>query len=301
MIKNILVIRNDRFGEFLLNLPAIRALKEAYPQAKITLAVNLTVYELAGLVECVDQVIVWGQIKKDLRKHKFDLVVILNPTKEAHIASFLAGIPVRLGYDRKWGFLLTKKIKDTKHLGDRHEVECNLELVNSVGAHTQNKSLSIKVNKSYYPEFAERKIIAIHPFTSDLLKQWTIDRFKELAQRITKELKLEVIIVGLSLTTLNTGRGVIDMTNKTTLVELAALLSRCFLLISGDSGPVHLAAAVGTQVIALFRNDLPGKTAQRWGPWGQGHVVIEKSNLEDISVDEVLEIVRSKYDKEKKG
>jgi len=292
MIKNILVIRTDRFGEFLLNIPAIRALKELYPQAKLTLAVNLIVYELAGLVECVDQVVVWEQIKKYLRKNKFDLAVILNPTKEAHMASFLAGIPMRLGYDRKWGFLLTHKIKDTKHLGDRHEVECNLELVNLIGAHTQNKSFLIKSSESYFPEFAGKKIIAMHPFTSDPVKQWPAERFKVLAQRIKHELKLEVIIIGLSLTNSNIDRSIIDMTNKTTLVELAALLKRCSLLISGDSGPVHLAAAVGTPVIALFRNDLPGKTARRWGPWGDGHRVIEKNSLNDISVNEVLAQVK---------
>jgi len=71
-------------------------------------------------------------------------------------------------------------------------------------------------------------------------------------------------------------------------------LKRCALLVSGDSGPVHLAAAVGTPIVALFRNDLPGKTSKRWGPWGKGHTVIEKENLEDISVDEVFEKVKQR-------
>ncbi|MDD5409009.1 MAG: glycosyltransferase family 9 protein, partial [Candidatus Omnitrophica bacterium] len=135
--------------------------------------------------------------------------------------------------------------------------------------------------------------VAIHPFTSDPLKQWPVERFMELAERITRELGIKVVIVGLTM-----GRskeiisaprndGIVDMVNKTSLVELAALLKRCSLLISCDSGPVHLAACVGTPVLALFRNDLPGKTSRRWGPWGEGHTVIEKGNLLDISVDEV--------------
>ena len=266
-IKNILAIRDDRFGEFLLNIPALRALKESFPQAKLTLAVNSVVYELAKEIKFVDQVVVWDEVKKDLRKHKFDLCVVLNPTKEAHIASFLSGIPMRVGYDRKWGRLLTHRLKDTKHLGNRHEVDCNLELVRLIGARTQDKSLSIKIDESFFPEFTAKKIVAIHPFTSDPVKQWPPERFKELAQRIKDELKVEVVIVGLFLNPLNI-RNIIDMTNKTSLPELAALLKRCSLLISGDSGPVHLASAVGTPVIALFRNDLPGKAARRWGPWG---------------------------------
>ncbi|MDP2927668.1 MAG: glycosyltransferase family 9 protein [Candidatus Omnitrophota bacterium] len=293
MIKRILVIRNDRFGEFLLNIPAIRALKERYPQAELTLAVNSTVSELATAVECVDQVVVWDQIRKGLRKHRFDLCVVLNPTKEAHQSIFLAGIPVRVGYDRKWGFLLTHKLKDTKHQGSRHEVDCNLELVGLLGAKTQDLSLAIKVNDNLYKYFINQKIVIIHPFTSDPVKQWPIERFGELAQRIIQEMKVKVVLVGRvedrGQSPLGTvPLGTIDLINKTSLVELAALLKRGSLVVSGDSGPMHLAASVGTPVIALFRNDLPGKTAQRWGPWGEGHIVIEKSNLEDISVEEVL-------------
>ena len=82
-----------------------------------------------------------------------------------------------------------------------------------------------------------------------------------------------------------------NLTGKTTLVELASILKNSKLLISGDSGPVHLACAVGTPVIALFRNDIPGKGPKRWGPWGEGNVVIEKKSLLDISVDEVFKAI----------
>jgi ADP-heptose:LPS heptosyltransferase len=324
--KNILVIRNDRFGEFLLNIPAIRALKEAYPQAKLTLAVNPLVKELAQAIECVDAVVVWDdKFRKGMRKQKFDACLVLNPTKEAHWSAFITRIPVRVGYNRKWGFLLTHKLKDTKHLGDRHEVDCNLELVNLIasprrgGARNDEKDvcprndgvLRLPRNDKY--EFLAGAI-AIHPFTSDPVKQWSVERFKELAQRIKRELGLNVVMVGLIIgkdkeiasapaAPRNDEKdvcprndeiddGIVNMVNKTSLVELAALLKCCSLLISGDSGPVHLAAAVGTPVIALFRNDLPGKTARRWGPWGQGHVVIEKSSLNDISLDEVLEAMK---------
>jgi ADP-heptose:LPS heptosyltransferase len=299
MIKNILVIRNDRMGELLLNIPAMRALKETYPQARLSLAVNSAVCELAGAVECVDQVVVWDEVRGNLRKYKFDLCVVLNPTKEAHWAVFWAGIPVRVGYDRKWGFLLTHKLKDTKHQGMRHEVDCNLELVGLLGAFMQNKSISIKVDETLFPELSVQKIIAIHPFTSDPVKQWPIQRFKELARRITQEVRAKVVFVGRVEdqgvpAVIDAGDSITNMINKTSLVELAALLKRCSLLISCDSGPMHLAASVGTPVIALFRNDLPGKTAQRWGPWGSGHVVIEKGNLLDISVEEVIDTVKSK-------
>lgn len=295
MLKNILAIRTDRFGEFLLNIPALRALRETYPQAQLTLAVNSGVAELAGCIEYADRVVIWdNNFRKSLGKQRFDACIVLNPTKEAHWAAFIAGIPARVGYDRKWGILLTHKLKDTKHLGNRHEVDCNLELAGLIGAKTYDKTLKIGVDDSLFREFIGQRIVAIHPFTSDPVKQWPIERFGELAQRIKGELGLNVVMVGLSEDTLNIDGNIINMVNKTSLAELAALLKRSSLLVSCDSGPVHLAAAVGTPVVALFRNDLAGKTAKRWGPWGQGHAVIEKSNLNDISVDEVFNIIKGK-------
>ena len=312
-MKKILVVRNDRFGEFLLNIPAFRALKETFSRVWLTLVINSSLKELAGRVEYADELIIWENKKhslkeilrfsKVLRQKKYDACLILNPSKEFNLISFLAGIPVRVGYDRKWGFLLTKKIKDTKHIGDRHEVDCNLELVGLVGAKTNDKSLSIKVEEGSFPELTEGVIVAIHPFTSDPVKVWPIERFQQLAQRLSKEAGVKVLIVGLDFRLRgndlegcgndkekfeNLGNNVINLINKTSLIELAQILKICNLLVSCDSGPVHLACAVGTPVLALFRNDLPGKTAKRWGPWLSDARVIERSSLSDISVDEAL-------------
>jgi ADP-heptose:LPS heptosyltransferase len=312
MIRSILVIRNDRFGEFLLNLSAIRALKETFPQAKLTVAVSPLVKELAGAVECIDETVVWdAKFRKNLRKQKFDACVILNPTKEAHWVIFWAGIPIRVGYARKWGFLLTRKLEDTKHLGNRHEVECNLELVGLIGA--KNSGIGLAPLGSALPQaFRPRSLlsvpydnkydflaeaIAIHPFTSDPVKQWPLERFEELAQRIARELKLRVVLVGKDENNIDKAIGkedhkILNLINKTTLIGLAQVLKQCKVLVTCDSGPMHLAAAVGTPVIALFRNDLTGKTAGRWGPWGDGHIVIEKSNLKDINVEEVMKVIK---------
>lgn len=145
----------------------------------------------------------------------------------------------------------------------------------------------------------DEKLVAIHPWTSDSVKQWPREHFLGLTKRLAGELNIKVIIIGgkdelekgAELYN-NLGPHIINMTGKTTLVELAVLLRRCKMLISGDSGPVHLACAVDTPVIAIFRNDIPGKTAKRWGPWQSQSKVIEKNNLSDISVDEVFNKVK---------
>ena len=163
---------------------------------------------------------------------------------------------------------------------------------------------ALSINPRQTPDFSPEcrridfentsNLVAIHPWTSDPVKQWPQNNFYALSKRLIEDLGLKVVIVGIpnepNKDMFNgLGGNIINLAAKTNLRQLAGILKRCRLLISGDSGPMHLAAAVGTPVLAIFRNDLPGKTAKRWGPWGKGHIVIEKSSLSDITVDEVLE------------
>ena len=314
--KNILIVRNDRFGEFLLNIPAIRAVKEAFKESKIILAVDPYVKELAGKVPYIDEVIVWRNGKHSLsetikfnyflKKKSIDIAIIMNPSKDTNIAVYMAGIPVRVGYAHKWDFLLTEKQEDLKHLGRKHEVEYNLDLVKVIGAETKNEALSLRMDETKFQSgnvnIPGLRLVVIHPWTSDPVKQWPEERFRELALRIVKGTDSEVLIIGgpaeLQKGTLfdNLDKRIKNLTGKTTLVELASMLKKSKLLISGDSGPVHLACAVGTPVIALFRNDIPCKGPKRWGPWGEGNVVIEKRSLLDISVDEVMKAISTRIE-----
>ena len=320
-VRAILAVRNDRFGEFLLNIPALRALKQAYQNAKLIVITDPYVAELAKDIPFIDEVIAWGQNRSLLaklrliyllRKKHIGLAVILNPSKEFNIISYLAGIPVRAGYDRKWGFLLTHKVKDEKYAGKRHEVEYNLELAGLIGAKSQDKGLLLNTDA----DMADRLLgdfnidnsgclIALHPWTSDPVKQWPKGNFKELARLLALEPGIKVVIVG-GEEEAEKDRGffsdclspnIINLAGKTTLLQLAALFKKCKLLVSGDSGPVHLACCVATPVIALFSNDIPGKSARRWGPWGAGNIVIEKNSLYDIKVEEVFNRIKEKVGK----
>ncbi len=313
LVKNILAVRNDRFGEFLLNIPALRALKETFSDARLIAVVDPYTKELAESVLFIDEIIEWGrqghslseklQLIKLLRKKSIDMAIMLNPAKDFNIMTRFAGIPIRVGYDRKWGFLLTHKIKDRKHLGEKHEIEYNLELASLVGAKTEDLTLSISVNDTIIDDLLKDagienndNLVALHPWTSDPIKQWPLQNFFELTNRLIREQDIRVIIIGGkdALTKSielfkNVNSNLINLTGKTTLTQLAALLKKCKLLISGDSGPVHLACAAGTKVLAIFRNDIPGKSARRWGPRGEGHIVIEKGKLCDITVAEVFD------------
>ncbi len=317
-VKNILLVRNDRLGEFILNIPAFRAIMARFPNAKATVVVNPYLRELARHVDCVNEVIIWENKKhklseivkfcRQIRKNKYDMCVIFNPSQEFNIISFFAGIPVRIGYNRKSGCLLTHKISDKKHIGDTHEIEYNLELAALSGAKVNCQELFLDIGGDLgwggidLPEHSP--FIALHPWTSDAVKEWPINNFCALAKRIAAELNIKVFIIGARAgrqkdiqLPQNLGPGIVDITDKTTLIHLAGILKKCSLLISADSGPVHLASAVKAPVLAIFRNDMPGKTSKRWGPWGKGHIVVEKSDLCDITVNEVFDKVKEFFER----
>lgn len=311
-MKNILVFRNDRFGEFLLIIPALRALKDTF-NAQITIVVDDYVEELARCIEYVDEVLCWRKEKhglqriwefaRQLKKKRFDVSVIFNPTQEAHFISYLTGIPIRVGYNRKWGFLLTDKMQDLKHLAEKHEVEYNLDLVGLIGSKVDDKSLSIKVPEDVEERvrtllekynLKDKEFVVIHPFTSDAYKQWPIVNFYNLIKEIKD--KVKVILIGGKeerrveiFEPLVDGTNVIDLVGKTSLVQLGAILEKARVLVSNDSGPVHLACCVDTPCIVLFNNSNPAKSSKRWGPWGKGHIIIEKDGMDKITVDEVLD------------
>jgi len=137
--------------------------------------------------------------------------------------------------------------------------------------------------------------IAIHPWSSDEIKKWSVANFQELGRRILSELKVKLVLVGAGEHLAEShsifdelGDNFINLTGKTSLMQLAAVLKKCRLLITGDSGPMHLACAVGSPVVAIFRNDMPGKSPKRWGPWSKNNIVIAKNNLYEITVEEVF-------------
>lgn len=303
-IHKILVVRTDRMGDVLLNIPAIRALKQSF-NATVFALVNPVVKELLEGLPEIDQVLpfvegrwnrsIFARLKllREMRKMQFDLAVILNPTKRFHILTYLAGIGLRLGYARKWDFLLSHKIEDKKFLGQKHEVEYNLDLVRSIGADTSDQQISIKAEKQD-TQFVENLlleygikdkdiVIAIHPHSSNPAKCWPKENFASVADELSLRFSAKVVITGsaqerssvVKLISL-TKHPLINLCGRLSLKQLAAFFLRCSLLISNDSGPVHIAAAVATPTVVIFGRNMPAVGPKRWGPWGSGHITLHK-------------------------
>lgn len=297
------------------------ALKAAYPSATITFVVQPALEPLVhGLVPIDDTLTVsehpaqsWvvraWRLGRTLRAKRIDLAVVANPKKEWHLAVWLAGIPVRVGYDRKWGRLLTHRIRDSKALGERHEVDYNMDLVRALGVPAPAPSWRFP---RFEPEWEQvtqllaqggiqpaDRLLAVHPWTSNPRKQWPVERFRQLIQRvIAARTSVRVVLIGgpeerrASEAFLAEPLPVTDLVGRLTLRQLVALLQHAAVLVSNDSGPVHVAAAAGTPTVALFGTRDPATGPTRWGPWGDGHTVIWKPSMEAIAVEDVFEAVR---------
>lgn len=309
----ILITRTDRIGDVMLSTPVIKAVRDKYPHAYIACCVQKETREIVDNNPYLDEVIVYdkkGEYKNIfgiirfivlIKKRKFDLALILHPTNRMNLTCFFAGIPRRVGYDRKFGMLLTDKIPHTKQLGAKHEVEYTLDVVRRIGIDSADKRLYMSLHAdaeknvqelfSKYKIDKTKKILAIHPSASCLSKRWPAERFAEVIDRLNQKHHVSIILLGGDFDKVCSERvrkhvnsEVFDLTGKTSISTLAGILAKSAIFISNDSGPVHIAVSLGTPVIVLFGRNDPGISPERWGPRGDRDVVFHK----DVGCDVCL-------------
>lgn len=296
--QRILVVRTDRIGDVLLSTPVISALRAAYPFAYIAMMVRPYAKDILEGNPDLDQIILYDRdgkhkswqrsfkFARNLKKKRFDVAIVLHPTNRAHIVTFFAGIKKRIGYDRKLGFLLTDRIRHTKHLGEKHELEYSLDLVRYLGILPEEKNIFMPLSpasEEWVRELfakeglsANDKLLAIHPGASCPSKIWPNERFAQVADKLAGKYGFKVLIVAgpkdISLAqniVKHMHSPAINLAGKTSVSQLASILKRCRLFISNDSGPVHVASAVGTPVISIFGRSQKGLSPLRWGPTGK--------------------------------
>jgi heptosyltransferase-2 len=303
--KRILIVRTDRIGDVLLSTPAIKALRDKYPHAYIAMMVAPYAKDIVDGNPYLDEVIIYDKdnlhkrwrdtirFSRNLKKKRFDLSIVLHPTNRVHLITFLAGIPKRLGYDRKLGFLLTDRIKHEKQLGKQHESEYVLDMLRPLGISNARLELYMPIKKEAENWVEQKfklegiwpkdKILAIHPAASCPSKVWSAARFAQACDVLADKYKLKVILISgpndadkaLEVASHMRNR-CINFAGKTTVSELASLLKRCSLFISNDSGPVHIASAVSTPVISIFGRNQAGLSPLRWSPLGLKDKILHK-------------------------
>jgi len=303
--KRILVARTDKIGDVLLSTPVFEVLRKNYPNAYIAALVSPYALDIVKANPFIDEVIVYDKDKKHksilnsikfillLKKKRFDLALILHPINRMHLIAYFAGIPRRVGYNRKLGMLLTDKINHTKQFGAKHEMEYTLDLVRCLGIEPQDvfpymplsKESQDKADQILVDEGIGKEdiILSIHPSASCFSKIWPLERFAAVSDALVEKYGFKVLIIASAKDydlAQNVLRGMkhkaVNLAGKTSVGELAALLKRSRLLISNDSGPVHIAWALGTPVIAIFGRNQKGLSPLRWGPRGLRDKILHK-------------------------
>ena len=303
-IKRIVVRGPNWIGDAVMAEPALRALRGLFPDAEITLLVKPAVAELLGSHPGLDRILVydsrrqhagltgkWG-LARALRRLRFDLAVLFQNAFEAALLAFLAGIPRRYGYATDGRrLLLTDPVVVPERTKVVHQTEYYLELLRSLGAEGPPASprlfLSDGEVEAMHRRLAEAGIgetnlvVGLNPgSTYGNAKRWLPERFAETADRLAREHGsegLRVVIVGArgeealgeAIAEKMQAKPVL-LSGQTSIRELMAVIHRCGLFITNDTGPMHIAAAFGVPLVAVFGPTDPRTTS----PFGNGHALL---------------------------
>jgi len=297
---HILCVRPDSMGDILMTSPAFRALKETFHRTKITLLTSTSGGAIAQFIPEIDDILTinfpWEktQMSSDseklleliqlLQQKHFDQAIIFTSFSQDPLLSalicYLANIPQRLAYSHTKPYaLLTKWVPDREPQdGIRHEVERQLVLVKTIGATTVDTRLSLQVPVNAKKSIVhllttqgislQKPLIIIHPGANSIKRQYAPSGFAEIAL-LLHQYGYQIVCTGnkeekdlVQLVSEYTGNKVISLAGELSLAELIALISYSSLLISNNTGPVHIAAALETPVVDLYALTNPQHT-----PW----------------------------------
>ena len=333
--KNILIRGTNWIGDAVMTLPAVRAIRNTFPGAQISVLAKPWVAEIFNLCPDVDEVIVFqspgshsgiaGKLRlaRELKARRFDAAILLQNAIEAAIITWLAGIPVRAGYNSDGrGLLLTHSVRRTEAVKRVHQIQYYLEMVKSLGCRSTEADVHLHPGNEY--ENLSEKILSEHGIGREGFivglapgaaygpaKRWLPERFAAVGDRLIEDLSAQVVLFGSNedrksadLVQQHANHRFINLAGKTNLKEAIAAISKCSLFISNDSGLMHIAGALNIPTVAIFGSTNPVTTS----PVGDRSVVIYKGAscspclketcptdfrcMEMISVEEVCETAR---------
>lgn len=298
--KNVLAVRLDNIGDVLMTTPAIRALKESVPGRRVTLLTSTAGAQVAPFIREIDQVITFaapwmkatgdgptmdGAMIVQLAARSFDAAVIFtvysqNPLPAAYLA-YLAGIPLRLAHCRENPYrLLTHWVPEPEPAkGVRHEVRRQLDLVAATGARTADDRLSFRVPRSAREQAwrtliplginGDRPLVVAHPGASASSRRYPPEMFARALELIARDTGCHLVLTGdeHEVALVESIRDSMtapshSFAGRLDLGGLGALIAAADVLVSNNTGPVHIAAALGTPVVDLYALTNPQHT-----PW----------------------------------
>lgn len=299
-INRILIVRLAPLGETVLTTPVIRALRCRFPDAYIAYMAAPTREDLVSANPHLDTVLTYPasvpQLIYQLVRERFQMALVLQPTFRLVLHTFLARIPFRVGFETNAGGrkLLSVAVLNNTH---QHEVQRYLDVVRALGIEGElDDEPEVFVDaaaQAWANRFLERlkiadgvPIIGLNPGAATTYRRWPSENFAIVGDKLRKVYDAQIVITA--------GPREVELANQmggfqaarnagdrpspyvivkdTTPMQLAALLQRCHLYISNDTGPMHLSTAVKTPTLALFGASNP----LQWGPPWEKHRIIAR-------------------------
>lgn len=298
--KNIIVRMPNWVGDMVMATPVLTDLRKAFPEAKITAMCRIPLNELLQEDPEIDEVYCFSKVStfsrhsdrrniiEKLQKGKYDLGVLLTNSLSSAWWFWQGNVENRLGYDSKGrGFLLTHPVPFPENVKSQHLVTTYKMLLAPLGVPLSDTAprlfLSEKEKEQARVLFRQHGILEHHQIvginpgaTYGSAKCWLPERFREITKRLLEDKNVFIIYFGDQSTAslvkeicYGLSPRVINLAGLTSLRELSSLVSLCDVLLTNDSGPMHIAAALKTPIVALF-----GSTSQViTGPYRTGKVI----------------------------
>lgn len=271
-------------GDAVMTTPALGAVRAAFPDVRIVLAANPVVAELFRRHPHVDDVLIYDKagrhrgaagmfrMAREVREAGCRRAILFQNAIDAALLAFLARIPERMGYatDAR-RFLLTRPVAVTEEILSLHHVEYYLRLVEELGIpRPAEPAMCVCVTGSEREAIRARlaaegigvaaPIVGINPGAAyGSAKRWYPERFAAVADALGEEWGASVVVMGsraekplADAIAAAMRRPAVNLAGRTTVRELMALLSECAFLVTNDSGPMHIAAALGVPLVAVF-------------------------------------------------
>jgi lipopolysaccharide heptosyltransferase II len=295
--QKILVIKQRGIGDVILATPVLENLRRAFPRAQIDFLTEKMCAPVVAGHPALNEVLVLDRkeagaglrLIQQVRRRRYDAVLDLFGNPRTALLTRLSGAPLRAGFRfRVRQYAYNVKVEPR---GDRvHEVEFNLDALRALQIPIVTRKLFVAVDaesESFAAQFwhtnglENRLVIGMNASGGWYTKRWPLEAFAQLGARLQRELNAVVLLLW--------GPGEYEevktlaqmmhapslLAPATSLKQLAALLSRLTLLVANDSGPLHLAAAMGTHVVGIYGPTRPDLQ----GPWSESHEIVTKTGL----------------------
>lgn len=321
--QNILIINFGQIGDIILGLPALQAIRKRFPNARITVMIGKSGAEIIEIADFVDEKItvdrvrllrgnkiksIWEifKIVADVRRRKFDFVIDIHSLYETNLLGFLSGAKKRLYANREnrsLDFLSNFRPKPPREDKKRHLTKHYLSVLKPLGI--ENAATTVRVNPSQAafetvdklllsPSDEAKKIIGLFPGAGHPSRRWALEKFAELARILSLETNLKILVF-LGPEEKNLRPNVeksfppeVKIIDNLTLTQFAAALARVQMLISNDTGAIHIGAIVGTEIVLIMDERAP----TTYLPLTDKLHIVNTGKIDEISVEEVLQAAR---------